>query len=73
MATLRRGAKAPVAGPRIATESLRAVAAVADGVSGGFVFIEPAPTRFVGIATMVLFAVTGLSLRRGAGAARSYC
>ena len=59
-----------VAGPRIATESLRAVLLWLMAFAGGFVFIEPGPYEFVGARDLFLFAVTGLTLRAGAGAAR---
>ena len=52
-----------VAGPRIATESVRAVLLWLMAFSGGFVFIEPGPYEFVGAATMFLFAVMGMTLR----------
>ena len=51
------------AGPRIATESLRAVLLWLMAFSGGFVFIEPGPYEFVGLATLFFFTVTGLTLR----------
>ena len=56
-------AAASVAGPRIATETLRAALLWLMAFSGAFVFIEPGPYEFVGLATMFLFAVTGLTLR----------
>jgi hypothetical protein len=52
-----------VAGPRLATESFRAVLLWLMGFSGAFVFIEPSPYEVVGLITIFLFAVTGLSLR----------
>ncbi len=52
-----------VAGPRIATESVRAVLLWLMAFAGGFVFIEPGPYEFVGLATMFLFTVLGLSMR----------
>jgi O-Antigen ligase len=54
---------AGVAGPRIATESVRAVMLWLMAFSGGFVFIEPGPYEFVGMATMFLFTVMGMTLR----------
>src|SRR5262245_31187008 len=54
---------AAVAGPRIAAESLRAVLLWLMAFSGGFVFIEPGPYEFIGMATMFLFTVMGLTLR----------
>jgi O-antigen ligase/polysaccharide polymerase Wzy-like membrane protein len=52
-----------IAGPRIATESLRAVLLWLMAFSGGFVFIEPGPYEFVGMATMVIFVIMGMTLR----------
>jgi hypothetical protein len=52
-----------VAGPRLATESLRGLLLWLIGFSGAFVFIEPSPYEIVGLITIFLFAVTGLSLR----------
>jgi O-antigen ligase/polysaccharide polymerase Wzy-like membrane protein len=52
-----------VAGPRIATESLRAVLLWLMAFAGGFVFIEPGPYEFVGATTMFLFAVMGMTMR----------
>jgi O-antigen ligase len=51
-----------VAGPRLATESLRGLLLWLIGFSGAFVFIEPSPYEIVGLITIFLFAVTGLSL-----------
>jgi hypothetical protein len=51
------------AGPRIAAETLRGALLWFFGFSGAFVFIEPSPYEIVGIITIVLFALTGLSLR----------
>jgi hypothetical protein len=51
------------AGPRIATESLRAMMLWLMAFSGGFVFIEPGPYEVIGFATLFFFTVTGLSLR----------
>jgi hypothetical protein len=50
-------------GPRIATESLRAVLLWLMAFAGGFVFIEPGPYEVVGAATLFVFAITGLALR----------
>src|SRR5215470_8573268 len=50
-------------GPRIAVESLRGALLWFIGFSGAFVFIEPSPYEIVGVITIVLFALTGLSLR----------
>ena len=63
MATLAAANSPALAGPRIATESLRAVLLWLMAFSGGFVFIEPGPYEFVGFATMFIFAAAGLSLR----------
>src|SRR5215471_2378166 len=49
-------------GPRIATESLRGALLWIFAFSGAFVFIEPSPYEIVGVVTIVLFALTGLSL-----------
>jgi O-Antigen ligase len=54
---------AAIAGPRIAIEPLRRALLWLLAFSGGFVFIEPSPYEFIGIPTLFLFAVTGLSLR----------
>jgi hypothetical protein len=53
------------AAPQIATEKLRAVLLWLIGCAGAFVFIEPSPYEVVGLATIFLFALTGLSLRPG--------
>jgi hypothetical protein len=54
---------AALAGPRIATEKLRALLLWLMAFSGGFVFIEPGPYEFVGAMTMFLFAAMGMTLR----------
>jgi O-antigen ligase len=54
---------AAAASPRIATESLRALLLWLLAFSGGFVFIEPGPYEVIGLATLFVFAITGLSLR----------
>jgi hypothetical protein len=51
------------AGPRIATESLRAVLLWLMAFAGGFVFIEPGPYEVVALATLFIFTITGLSMR----------
>jgi O-antigen ligase len=51
-----------VTGPLLATESLRGLLLWLIGFSGAFVFIEPSPYEIVGLITIFLFAVTGLSL-----------
>ena len=53
------------AAPQIATEKLRALLLWVIGFAGAFVFIEPSPYEVVGVATIFLFALTGLSLRPG--------
>jgi len=50
-------------GPRISAESLRACLLWLTGFSGAFVFIEPSPYEYVASLTVLLFALTGLSLR----------
>jgi O-antigen ligase len=52
-----------VIGPRIAAETLRGALLWLIGFAGAFVFIEPSPYEVVGILTITLFALTGLSLR----------
>jgi O-antigen ligase len=52
-----------IAGPRLATEKLRGVLLWLTGLSGAFVFIEPSPYELVGLATMLVFMLTGLPLR----------
>ena len=54
---------AAVAGPRLATEKLRAALLWLTAFSGGFVFIEPGPYEFIGLLTLFFFAVTGLTVR----------
>src|SRR5438445_11134202 len=51
--------------PRIATERLRLLFLWLIGFAGAFVFVEPSPYELVGLATIFLFALTGLSLRPG--------
>jgi hypothetical protein len=53
------------AAPQIATEKLRALLLWLIGFAGAFVFLEPSPYEVVGVATIFIFAVTGLSLRAG--------
>jgi hypothetical protein len=53
------------AAPRIATERLRLLFLWLIGFAGAFVFVEPSPYELVGLATIFLFALTGLSLRPG--------
>ncbi len=53
------------AAPQIATEKLRALLLWVIGFAGAFVFLEPSPYEVVGVATIFLFALTGLSLRAG--------
>jgi O-antigen ligase len=52
------------AGPRLAIESLRGALLWLMAFSGAFVFIEPSPYEVVGLFTIFMFAVTGLSLPR---------
>jgi O-antigen ligase len=47
----------------VATESMRGLLLWLMGFAGAFVFIEPSPYEIVGLASMLLFGVTGLSLR----------
>jgi hypothetical protein len=63
MAALATADSTTLAGPRIATESLRAALLWLMAFSGGFVFIEPGPYEFAGLLTMFVFAVTGLTMR----------
>lgn len=49
--------------PRLATESLRDALLWLMGFAGAFVFVEPSPYEVVGIGAILLFAVTGLSMR----------
>jgi hypothetical protein len=51
-------------GPRLATESLRGALLWLMVFSGAFVFIEPSPYEVVGLLTIFMFVVTGLSLPR---------
>jgi O-Antigen ligase len=52
-----------VPAPRLATESLRAALLWLMGLAGGFVFIEPSPYEIVGLLAMIVFGITGLSMR----------
>ena len=54
---------ASVTGPRLAAESLRGALLWLVGFAGAFVFVEPSPYQLVAVVTMLLFAITGLSLR----------
>lgn len=63
MAAYAAAESAAAAGPRIATESLRAVLLWLMAFAGGFVFIEPGPYEVVGLATLFIFTITGLSMR----------
>jgi len=51
-------------GPYLATESLRGALLWLMAFSGAFVFIEPSPYEVVGLLTVLIFAITGLSLPR---------
>jgi len=52
-----------LAGPRLATESLRGMLLWLTGFACAFVFIEPSPYEFAAILMILLFVMTGLSLR----------
>ncbi len=52
-----------VAGPRLAVESLLGTLLWLTGFAGAFVFIEPSPYEFVAVLTILLFVLTGVSLR----------
>jgi hypothetical protein len=47
----------------VSTESMRGLLLWLMGFAGAFVFIEPSPYEIVGIVSIVLFGLTGLSLR----------
>jgi O-antigen ligase len=64
MSTIAATSGYPRAGRRLATESLRGALLWLIGFSGAFVFIEPSPYEIVGVVTIFLFALTGLSLGR---------
>jgi hypothetical protein len=49
-------------GPLLAAESLRGFLLWVVGFAGAFVFIEPSPYEVVGIVTIFIFALTGLSV-----------
>ncbi len=49
-------------GPLLAAESLRGFLLWVVGFAGAFVFIEPSPYEIVGIVTIFIFALTGLSI-----------
>src|SRR5262245_49172194 len=53
-----------VGAPRLGTETLRGALLWLLGLSGAFVFIEPGPYEVVGIVTIFLFCVTGLTVNR---------
>lgn len=48
---------------RVSVESLRGALLWLTALAGAFVFIEPSPYEIVSLATIVVFAVTGLALR----------
>jgi hypothetical protein len=52
-----------VAGPRLAVEPLLGTLLWLTGFAGAFVFIEPSPYEIVAILTILLFVLTGMSLR----------
>jgi uncharacterized membrane protein AbrB (regulator of aidB expression) len=58
----QRASRKAVTGPRFATESLRGAFLWLIGFAGAFVFVEPSPYQLVAVVTMLLFAITGLSL-----------
>jgi hypothetical protein len=47
----------------VSTESMRGLLLWLMGFAGAFVFIEPSPYEIVGIVSVLLFGLTGLSLR----------
>jgi hypothetical protein len=47
----------------VSTESMRGLLLWLMGFAGAFVFIEPSPYEIVGIVSILLFGLTGLSLR----------
>jgi hypothetical protein len=47
----------------VQTESMRGLLLWLMGFAGAFVFIEPSPYEIVGLASMLLFGLTGMSLR----------
>jgi O-antigen ligase len=51
------------AGPRIGVETLRLGLLWLMGFASAFVFIEPSPYEVIGVLAIILFAVTGLSVR----------
>jgi hypothetical protein len=63
MSTYVGAERAAFAAPRIAVERLRLLLLWLVGFAGAFVFIEPSPYELVGTAIILVFAVTGLSLR----------
>jgi hypothetical protein len=52
-----------IGAPRLATESLRALLLWLMGFAGAFVFLEPSPYEVVGVVAILLFGITGLSMR----------
>ena len=50
-------------GPRLAVEPLRGLLLWLTGFACAFVFIEPSPYEVVAVLTILLFVITGLSLR----------
>ena len=51
----------PVAGRRVAVASLHGALLWLLAFAGAFVFIEPSPYEFIGVITVLLFALTGLT------------
>src|ERR1700693_4966166 len=47
----------------VQTESMRGLLLWLMGFAGAFVFIEPSPYEIVGLASMLLFGLTGMALR----------
>jgi hypothetical protein len=52
-----------VPAPRLATESLRGALLWLMGIGGALVFIEPSPYEVIALVAMLLFGITGLSMR----------
>jgi hypothetical protein len=63
MSRLGAAGTAPARSLTIPTESLRGLLLWLMGFAGAFVFVEPSPYEIVGLASIVLIGLTGLSLR----------
>src|SRR5262249_7556960 len=63
MSTLTAAERTAAAGLKLQTEKLRAALLWLMGFSGAFVFIEPSPYEFVGMAAIAFVMLTGLALR----------